>query len=404
MLRLRQSRRRRAGLALATCIVAAVTSAVVAQARPTAAAPFKIAVITGINTTQNNLPEMVAGAQAAAKAINKQGGLGGRPVEIVPCSTQSLAAVAAECARQAVAQGVDDFIEYNSFEGNTIPIAEAAGIPHIGSYLVSPSDFYAKTMVPVFPIPTNSAILGLYAALKGKKNVRVAAIGQINAGSNLGINMAKQLTKRMHQTWAGTLTLQPTTDFSPIVQKLKELNPDIVLDSLSLAPFAAYKQAQAQLGLKVIDVWTAFIVGEQDAQGYPDKCAQCYLGAALPPTSSNVPGMKLFRAQLADAGLAGDPTNFKIGGAMGWLDVWSLKKLSARVKGPITKDSLLAAARKAKHVDLFGLVDWSPGLPGPSAFPNQPNGNAYLLRVVNGKYSLLTKKPVDVWQILGVRK
>jgi hypothetical protein len=74
-------------------------------ATPTGA-PIKI-MQTGTNTSSVfGFPETAAGAQAAAKAINSAGGIGGRPVTIVVCNDQFQSTVAVQCANQAVSSHV----------------------------------------------------------------------------------------------------------------------------------------------------------------------------------------------------------------------------------------------------------------------------------------------------------
>ena len=51
-------------------------------------------------------PEIPDGAKAAAKAMNKKNGIGGRPVEVLVCDTNNDPNTAAECGRKAVDEGV----------------------------------------------------------------------------------------------------------------------------------------------------------------------------------------------------------------------------------------------------------------------------------------------------------
>src|SRR3989442_2729504 len=60
-----------------------------AGAHRNAAAPVKIFVIAPVATPIQNYPDAQAGAEAAAQAINKAGGIRGRQIEIGFCNTQS---------------------------------------------------------------------------------------------------------------------------------------------------------------------------------------------------------------------------------------------------------------------------------------------------------------------------
>ena len=50
---------------------------------------YKIMIISGFNTFSNANPEILAGAQAAAAAINKKGGIGGMQIQVDSCGHQN---------------------------------------------------------------------------------------------------------------------------------------------------------------------------------------------------------------------------------------------------------------------------------------------------------------------------
>src|SRR4029077_3224924 len=77
--------------------------------------------IPGIELYQAHL----LGAQAAAAAINKTGGFGGRKVEIIGCNSQFSPAVATACANTLLADGVTS-------EGGCEPSWSASGLPIFG--------------------------------------------------------------------------------------------------------------------------------------------------------------------------------------------------------------------------------------------------------------------------------
>jgi branched-chain amino acid transport system substrate-binding protein len=81
----------------------------------------------------NAYPDFGAGGVAAAKQINDDGGIGGRPVDLVTCDTDGTPASSVKCANQfvsdkvvAVQQGIDVSSD------SALPILEEAGIPFVG--------------------------------------------------------------------------------------------------------------------------------------------------------------------------------------------------------------------------------------------------------------------------------
>jgi hypothetical protein len=177
-----------------------------AGAKPEQAQPFKIGMITGINVLQNNAPEFIAGGQAAAAAINKKGGLGGRPIQIDVCNMQNSSAGEAACARQMVDDKVDDVVEYNAQMATSLPITDAAGIPHIASQSFNPDDFYSKSVFPVTSPNKCMYVAALSYLLKDKANKRFMGLGQAGSlASNQTIGITTGMVRREGRTW-----LRPT--------------------------------------------------------------------------------------------------------------------------------------------------------------------------------------------------
>ena len=90
--------------ALAASVVAVGATTAGAAAKPTGT-PIKLMTIFEKSAGIGN-PDTADGAIAAAKAITKAGGLGGRPVQVIVCDTANDPNKAADCGRQAVDQGV----------------------------------------------------------------------------------------------------------------------------------------------------------------------------------------------------------------------------------------------------------------------------------------------------------
>jgi ABC-type branched-subunit amino acid transport system substrate-binding protein len=397
--------------------VAALTAAVCALASATALtvgagaqgnAPFKIMVITGINTIANNAPEMPKTAQAAADQINKQGGLGGRQIQILSCNDGSDATQTAACGRQAVDANVDDIIQYDGFTVNSLPITNAAGIPHIASFPFSPNDYFDKLTFPL-TVGVAGAYEGGAAVLAlDKSNKRWAGLGtQGSLASNQTLAVPQTLIRQKGRTWVGT-TLVPraNVDFGPVIQKLRGQNPDVVISSMPPANTFAFMAQIAQFNLP----WKVLVItniNEFDAPNLAGKEDQVTVGTYLPPYSAtSIPGVAKFNADLKAAGLADDPHNLTPNGMYAWMAVNALKQLSLRVKGPVTKESMIAAARavKAKNpINVFGLVKWAPGEKGPAVFPNLYAAYGYGEKFVNGKLQLINKTPIDLWGALGIK-
>jgi ABC-type branched-subunit amino acid transport system substrate-binding protein len=396
----------RLGGALTLAGAAAATLVVAAGARPTADT-FKIGVIAPLNTVSANAPEFVAGAEAAAAALNKQGGIGGRQVEIVACSDGFAASPAADCARNMVAQDVQNVISTTSFSASSDPILATAKIPGIGSSLISPSDYRNPLVFPVVGGSIEEFVGATYFRLQDKGVRRVTAYAQLSPAAASVINAVHTLVRRMGREWVGSIGFPATTDVTPYVQQLKDTKADAAVLLGGAPAQIAFFKAKAALGLDMKVQATSLSVGEPEAAQFPDKGASLYTGAVLPPyTATNVPAVVRWIADLRAAGMADDPVNFKERSFISWLGVQAVKKLSLKVpKGqPVNKTTLVAAARRLKKVDLFGMVQWCPACKGPAAFPRASNPNVYAIKFVDGKPQLVSKQPVNAWKALGLLK
>lgn len=119
------------------------------QGPPVSGDPFKIGAIYSSGVGGVDLPDIPAGAQAGAQYINdEQGGIDGRPIEIVECNTMVDPAAAADCGQTFVDEGVIAVVGIDPTWGdNGLPIAADAGIPFIG-LPVSFAEFTSPTSHP----------------------------------------------------------------------------------------------------------------------------------------------------------------------------------------------------------------------------------------------------------------
>jgi ABC-type branched-subunit amino acid transport system substrate-binding protein len=367
-------------------------------------------VLTGINTVQNNNPELVDGVQAGAAQVNQAGGLKGHPLVIVPCSTQSSQSVAIQCAQEAVSGGVSDMIEAEAFDQSTIPIVAAAGIPHVASPIQNPNDFFTRNWFPATSPSAAQAVAAVEATMKADPvKTWEGFVGQTSSGAAL-LNVVKEAVLKLHGTWLGAVSVPSTsTDETAAAESIHQSGAANVFIDISPGPADALISSAASLGIGAKYYATvATVLGVPDLESFPVGI-NVIIGAELPPSTANSPGMKMFRAAISAAGFAGNPVALEEDGSQGWLDMWALKDLSERVKGAVTSASLVKAAQAVTAKDpinVEGLVSWTPGVKGPAAFPNVPSGLAYMLKATTGptaSLSLIANKPVNAWTILGLR-
>ena len=137
-----------AGCGGGTKHTSASSSSAAAAAEPTGA-PLKLMVVYE-GTGPSSVPEVREGAIAAAKAINAEGGIKGRPVEVVQCDTKADPNVAAGCGRSAVAEGVVAMVGNITIFGNQfMPLMAQHNIASIGLEPATGTDFTSSASFPI---------------------------------------------------------------------------------------------------------------------------------------------------------------------------------------------------------------------------------------------------------------
>ena len=136
-----------AAVALVASVVASGATAG-AAAKPTGP-PIKLMTIFEKSAGIGN-PDTADGAIAAAKAITKAGGLGGRPVQVIVCDTANDPNKAADCGRQAVDQGVVALVgNLSIYSAQFMPLMVQNKIPSIGLNPAGAADFTSEAAFPI---------------------------------------------------------------------------------------------------------------------------------------------------------------------------------------------------------------------------------------------------------------
>ncbi|NUP22409.1 MAG: ABC transporter substrate-binding protein [Streptomyces sp.] len=102
------------------------------------------------DTKATNKPGMPAFAQAYARWVNARGGINGHKLKVLTCNDHNDSVTAAQCADRAADENVVAVIgSYSQFGDTFLPSLEGAGIPYIGGYGVTNSEFTSPLSYPV---------------------------------------------------------------------------------------------------------------------------------------------------------------------------------------------------------------------------------------------------------------
>ncbi|SNQ46837.1 putative ABC-type branched-chain amino acid transport systems periplasmic component-like protein [Frankia canadensis] len=358
-----------------------------------------ITVIAPTKSIPPTFPDVIAGAKAAATAVNAKGGIGGRQIEIQACNDNNNPNDAAKCARQAVADhSVAVAGSFTDFGSSIVPILARSGIPYLGFGATTPTEYACATC---YPIDAGSvlAFAGLPGALRsqGAKTVTTVTVDLAAAAANVkGVEAAAKAAGL--QTMSAVKVAATSTDLAPAVQAVVRTKADAVVvilsHELTLSFIKAADQAKAPFTIGVVDGAVQSSVSK--IRGTADD--KLMLVGAYPPVDDTAayPGLARYKAEL-DAAVKGGDSDAALRSSSSlraWLAVHVVAQVAGKISGDITAASLNGALRTAKDVDLFGILPpWTPSAKGHvPGFDRASSARVFFMRLNDGKFSLA--KPI----------
>ena len=350
-------------------------------------------------------PEVGAGANAAAEAINAAGGINGHPVQIITCDIHDSATQEEACAQEAVTDKVAA-VAGSLFESGaqSIPTLQKAGIPIIGSLGVyTPGELSNPDVWPLMggAVTTYPAIPYL-AAKQGLKRIAVIA----NPGTGLD-QLIKAQAATAGMTYVGTVSVPTTaTDYSSYVAQLKSLNPQVIVQVVSTTASAELMKDGQQLGLNATWANQTLNIDVNNLSTFGDTANGMFITSSFPPATAGAqfPGIATFNKEMDAAEKAGIAnTDIRSAQAVtSWLAVHAIALVAKGTSGLLTASSLTSAIKSATSVDVEGLINWQPNATGPKDFPRVTNSDVYLEKVQGGKLVLASSTPVDYFSLAGL--
>jgi branched-chain amino acid transport system substrate-binding protein len=234
-----------AGAATTGAATTAAGSAATTAAKPVSGDPVKVVAVTTPLTEKN----AVNGAKLGEAVVNANGGIKGRPLQIILCSDGTDPNKAAACIRDAISQGaIAEVQRTSSFGASMNPILQAANMCTIGGGIYSQADFTAKNMFPHNP-GIFSTIGSAPAAVKqlNAKKIGVPYV-DVPAGAALAPTI-KPIIEAMGASVAAAVPVPPTAaDVTSQVATMVAANPDVVVDGLTLDAYVKFIKGMRQQG------------------------------------------------------------------------------------------------------------------------------------------------------------
>ena len=210
--------------------------------------PVKIMVTGSFDAFGTSYSQVPAAAQAAADAIEADGGLNGSPFEIIECN-QADANDANDCARMAVSENVVATVgTFTSFGAEMNPILIEAGIPQIALYPIDFSDYTAENAYPLFggTIATTGG-MGAQLADDGAETINISYL-DIEQGALAADLLALGSDPRGAEVVSETPVPGDAVEFSAQVASATDADPDGVAVLLTTEDAPGYLRALSQAG------------------------------------------------------------------------------------------------------------------------------------------------------------
>jgi ABC-type branched-subunit amino acid transport system substrate-binding protein len=357
-------------------------------------------------------PEILSGSQAAAKAIDANGGVDGRKINIVGCNFQNNPNQAAACGRQAGTDKAAAVIGECFYSSNLDPVLQQEGIPYF-VFAQLPQDYAESNTFPLGP--GAEGVLISDVALLVKENhphvgVAYADISSLTSQVQLFLKYAASGLKSpsgVKSTSAGEVPIPLTaTDLTPTIEAMHSKGANGVILIQLGSGLAAGANAVKQLGLDMDLAETADGYNNSQFKQLPNGFLLTDL-TPPPQTATNLPGIKEFRADMKKANNAGvanaGPAYYDGESLLGWLSVYAIDQTIPHVKGAVSPASLMTALKGIKTMDVQGLLTLHPSLQGhgPAGLKNLIDGDIYYEKVENGVPVLVQSTPVDFTKVLN---
>ncbi len=331
-----------------------------ADAAPTfTAAPIKVATSAPIGTPIDNLPQIFAGVEAAARAINQSGGIQGHKVQVITCNGQGDPNAEVACARNAVAAGAIAMVgelTYANPGGFENALAQGS-TADVAPFAFSPPQFSSPTSFPIVFANGEFAACALRPLLRIAGTTKVAAVVANAVSYEADLRIIEASAGNQGVKFAGSLqTGQTTSDFAPLVAGTANKGAGMVVLALDPSESPPFITASISAG----ETWSycnvdGNILDSQLVQLGP-AVAKYYQASSFPPLSAaaQYPQLKTFISEMRAEQAAGDNAAslssavFNTNGLNAWLGMQVVAQVARTIRGPITHVTFLKALRKAK--------------------------------------------------------
>ena len=342
---------------------------------------------TSLIAGEASFDAVVNGMEAATIAINNDGGIDGRPIEVLICDDLGDPNLAVECAQQLIDAGVVTFVaNFTPFGDAVNPVIGEAGYVIIGGGLFTPGDFGVEFLYSTNGGAFTAGAGGPVACIIVGGTRLVYAYVDVPAGAQVPPLVEALVTgprdgiDLVHSEPIGFVQ----ADFAPSAAKILGADPDCISAAVNLPQVPPLIQALRDQGYDgQIQIAGDFNTAEAVIEALGDAANNVVLADIYDQTS---PGYAEYVAAVAET--TGDNSPPLPLGAMGWLGLHVAADV-IRAAGDDPAAIAAAIPEVVVNYDTGGLtatpLDWSvPGV-NPLGITNLRDVSVMAREIVDGE-------------------
>jgi len=359
--------------------------------------PIKVMTVTTLNAAGPTYENIAITAELYADYINARGGINGRPLEVTVCDEKFDPAVATECARQAVDEGMVSIVgSFTYFAESIVPVIAESSITWFGACCpITPAELSNPYSFNIGNQPMYAVGAVKRAVDDGCENINAVVID----GAQVFIPPMENAMKALGKEFGDTVILPPTAqDYSAEVAQATS-GADCVVAVISETPYITWNTAWTQSGTEARQYGPQGNLNAVSAKGNEESTDGDVI-AGMYPDLSTEPWAE-YRGALEAAGVDQEANDFNSLGGMGtWAAFVGFTQIAESIEGEITAQSFYEAANTTTNLDLGGMVppidftqEWTDGLEGYNRLFNR---SVVFSKLENGKVVPLTTEFEDM--------
>jgi branched-chain amino acid transport system substrate-binding protein len=319
-----------------------------------AGTPVKVGLL---NPSGGPVPEpgVAVGAAAAVTYINGElGGIGGRPLQLVNCATDTTPESVQACAATFVSDGVVAVLDgYNQASSAALPTLTGASVPLVGMIPFDSVTGAAAADRVFFAAPQASFLIGALQAFKaeGKQSVTLALVDTPAAHQTID-GLLPVLSKALGITAKGIYFSPTNPNFTAVAAAIDAGNPDVggLMASPSEAVCTALVKGLRQLGYQGTIFTAACTAYIKDAPAQSAGGA-LYSSNWLPAARVYAPASVRSQLDIATKYLGDSPDYYAVGEFA--LVVNVAKALGSASTANLTGSSVLSTLKALRNFPTF---------------------------------------------------